>query len=162
MADRIRQIIPTSGGVAFQTNFLALNPAVEPARAGEQGRGFAVVAAEVRALAQRSAKAAGEIRTLIGESSAHTERGAVQMQSARQTIEEVVQSVAHVNALMGQIGMATREQSQGIAQVNEAVIDLDRVTQQNAALVDAPAQSANAMSHNAAVLGRTLAVFRLP
>ena len=121
-----------------------------------------MVASEVRALAQRSAAAAGEIRGLIGESSAHIERGAGQMQSAGQTIEQVVQSVAHVNQLMGQIGVATREQSIGIAQVNDAVTDLDRVTQQNAALVEESAAAARTMSVNAGVLGRTLEVFKLP
>jgi len=159
---KMGQIIATIEGIAFQTNILALNAAVEAARAGEQGRGFAVVASEVRALAQRSATAAGEIRGLIGESGAHIERGAQQMQSARQTIEQVVQSVAQVNQLMGQIGIATREQSIGIAQVNDAVTDLDRVTQQNAALVEESAASARTMSDNAGVLGRTLEVFRMP
>ena len=159
---KMGQIIATIEGIAFQTNILALNAAVEAARAGEQGRGFAVVASEVRALAQRSATAAGEIRGLIGESGAHIERGAQQMQSAGQTIEQVVQSVAQVNQLMGQIGIAAREQASGISQVNDAVTDLDRVTQQNAALVEESAASARAMSDNAGVLGRTLEVFRLP
>ncbi len=155
------QIISTIEGIAFQTNILALNAAVEAARAGEQGRGFAVVASEVRALAQRSATAAGEIRTVIGNSNHQIQQGVGQMQAAGQTIDEVVQSVAQVNQLMGDISSATHEQSQGIAQVNEAVVNLDKVTQQNAALVEASAASAITMSANAGVLGRTLSVFRL-
>ena len=154
-------IISTIEGIAFQTNILALNAAVEAARAGEQGRGFAVVASEVRSLAQRSSGAAKEIQGLINESSSNIERGAGLMQSASQTIEQVVQSVAHVNALMGQMGVAAREQSEGIAQVNEAVTLLDRDTQQNAALAEQSAASARQMSDSAAILGRTLEVFRL-
>ncbi|MDH1704157.1 methyl-accepting chemotaxis protein [Comamonas terrigena] len=159
---KMGQIITTIEGIAFQTNILALNAAVEAARAGEQGRGFAVVASEVRALAQRSAEAAGEIRGLIGESKSQIALGAEQMLQASQTIGEVVTSVAHVNSLMGQIGGATREQSTGISQVNDAVTDLDRSTQDNARMVDESAKSARDMSENAGVLGRTLDVFRLP
>ncbi|WP_313077621.1 methyl-accepting chemotaxis protein [Melaminivora sp.] len=159
---KMGQIISTIEGIAFQTNILALNAAVEAARAGEQGRGFAVVAGEVRALAQRSATAAGEIRALIGESSTQIGHGAQQMQAAGQTIEQLVQSVGHVSQLMHQMGTAAREQTLGISQVNEAVTDLDRVTQQNAALVEESAASARTMSGNAGVLGRTLDVFRLP
>ncbi len=158
---KMGQIISTIEGIAFQTNILALNAAVEAARAGEQGRGFAVVASEVRSLAQRSSEAAKEIQSLIGESSTNIERGARLMQSASQTIGQVVESVAHVNALMGQMGVAAREQSEGIAQVNEAVNHLDRDTQQNAALAEQSAASASAMSSSAAVLGRTQEVFRL-
>ncbi|GAB3361979.1 MULTISPECIES: methyl-accepting chemotaxis protein [Giesbergeria] len=155
------QIISTIEGIAFQTNILALNAAVEAARAGEQGRGFAVVAGEVRALAQRSATAAREIRNLISESGAHTQRGAEKMQAAGETIAQVVESVTHVNALMGQMGIVTKEQSDELLQINEAVMNLDQVTQENAALVEQSAATAQAMSQNTGVLGRTLAVFRL-
>ncbi|GAB2728187.1 PAS domain-containing methyl-accepting chemotaxis protein [Melaminivora jejuensis] len=161
-SQQMGQIIATIEGIAFQTNILALNAAVEAARAGEQGRGFAVVAGEVRALAQRSATAAGEIRTLIQGSTAQVHSGASQMQGARQTIEQVVHSAAQVRELMLQMGHTTREQTQGIAQVNAAVNDLDRVTQQNAALVEESAAAARTMSHNAGVLHRTLEIFRLP
>ena len=158
---KMGQIISTIEGIAFQTNILALNAAVEAARAGEQGRGFAVVASEVRSLAQRSSEAAKEIQSLIGESATNIERGARLMQSASQTIGQVVESVTHVNALMGQMGVAAREQADGISQVNEAVTLLDRDTQQNAALAEQSAASSRAMSDSAAVLGRTLEVFRV-
>lgn len=161
-SQQMGHIITTIESIAFQTNILALNAAVEAARAGEQGRGFAVVATEVRALAQRSAAAAGEIRSLISESKTQVGMGAEQMVQASHTIEKVVNSVTHVNGLMGLIGNATREQATGIAQVNDVVTDLDRSTQDNARLVAEAAASANDMSQNAGVLGRTLDVFRLP
>ncbi|GAB3361984.1 MULTISPECIES: methyl-accepting chemotaxis protein [Giesbergeria] len=160
-SQKMGQIIATIEGIAFQTNILALNAAVEAARAGEQGRGFAVVASEVRALAQRSATAAREIGELIRESGAHTRHGAEKMDTAGETIAQVVQSVAHVNTLINEMGVAAKEQALGISQVNDAVTDLDHVTQQNAALVQESAAAAQAMSQNSGFLGRTLAVFRL-
>ncbi|MBV2164534.1 MAG: PAS domain-containing protein [Comamonas sp.] len=160
-SQKMGQIIATIEGIAFQTNILALNAAVEAARAGEQGRGFAVVAGEVRSLAQRSTEAAKEIQTLIGASTSSVGQGARLMQEARQGIEKAVESVADVNALIGQIGVAADEQSKGIAQLNVAVNHLDRDTQENAALAEQSAASARAMSQNAGLLGRTLAVFRL-
>ena len=159
---KMRDIIGVIEGIAFQTNILALNAAVEAARAGEQGRGFAVVASEVRALAQRSAVAAKEIRELIAQSSEQISSGYHQMTGAGQTIDEVVRSVKEVGDLIQLIGSATKEQSIGIAQVNEAVTQLDTVTQQNAALVEESAASAAALNASAATLARSVQVFKLP
>lgn len=161
-SQKMVQITSVIEGIAFQTNLLALNAAVEAARAGEQGRGFAVVASEVRNLAHRCATAAREIQHLIGESNQQIDHGAKQMDSARKIIDEVVQSVAHLNTLMGEISSTSKEQSQGIGQVNEAVNALDHVIQENAAQVQETTDAANTMRDNAAVLGRTLDVFRLP
>ena len=159
---KMRDIIGVIEGIAFQTNILALNAAVEAARAGEQGRGFAVVASEVRALAQRSATAAKEIRELIAQSAEKISAGHHQMTGAGRTIDEVVQSVKEVGELIQLITIATREQSIGIAQVNEAVTQLDTVTQQNAALVEESAASAAGLNTSATTLARSVQVFQLP
>jgi aerotaxis receptor len=161
-SSKVREIIGVIEGIAFQTNILALNAAVEAARAGEQGRGFAVVATEVRALAQRSALAAKEIRDLIAKSTEQIAEGTQQMTSAGQTIDEVVRSVREVGELVKQISNATGEQAIGIAQVNEAVTQLDSVTQQNAALVEQSAASSDGLSASAITLARSMQVFHLP
>ena len=161
-SSKVRDIIGVIEGIAFQTNILALNAAVEAARAGEQGRGFAVVAAEVRALAQRSGVAAKEIRDLIAQSADQIAEGTQQMNHAGETIDEVVRSVRDVGELIRQITNATHEQAIGIAQVNEAVTQLDTVTQQNAALVEESAASAEGLSASAVTLARAVQVFHLP
>jgi methyl-accepting chemotaxis protein len=139
---KIVDIISVIDGIAFQTNILALNAAVEAARAGEQGRGFAVVAAEVRSLAQRSAAAAKEIKTLIDTSVEKVEVGTKLVGQAGVTIDQVVSSVKHVTDIIAEITAASQEQSAGIEQVNQAIIEMDGVTQQNAALVEEAAAAA--------------------
>ncbi|HOA95184.1 MAG TPA: methyl-accepting chemotaxis protein [Quisquiliibacterium sp.] len=159
---RIGEIIGTIDGIAFQTNILALNAAVEAARAGEQGRGFAVVAGEVRALAQRSADAAKEIKGLIGTSVRQVETGTSVVRKAGGAIEEIVQSSQRVSQLLGEIATGSREQTLGIGQVGQAVQDLDRMTQQNAALVEQTAASADVMKGQAVTLAGAVSSFRLP
>ncbi len=145
---RIADIIGTIDGIAFQTNILALNAAVEAARAGEQGRGFAVVASEVRSLAQRSAEAAREIKSLIGNSVDSVEAGSRLVADAGRTMDEIVASVQRVTDIIGEISTSSDEQSSGITQVNQAVSQLDAMTQQNAALVEqSAAASATLRSH---------------
>jgi len=159
---KIGSITSVIEGIAFQTNILALNAAVEAARAGEQGRGFAVVATEVRALAQRSATAAKEIQQLIAEAAQRIEQGSQRIQGAGTTLKDVLDSVAKAGTMMRQITDATREQSLGISQINEAVVQLDTVTQQNAALVEESAASAGALSHSAGTLQKAVSVFQMP
>jgi len=158
---RIADIIGTIDGIAFQTNILALNAAVEAARAGEQGRGFAVVAAEVRSLAQRSAEAAREIKTLIGASVEKVETGARLVQDAGATMGEIVASVQRVTDIIGEITAAAAEQSSGIGTVNGAVTQLDQMTQQNAALVEESAAAAESLNEQAQRLSASMQVFRL-
>ncbi len=160
-SQQMGQIVSTIESIAFQTNILALNAAVEAARAGEQGRGFAVVAGEVRSLAQNSAKAAGEIRQLIAESSEQMNQSARRMEDAGDTIHQAVAAVAQVSELINSVVIATREQTIGIAQVNDALNDLDAVTQDNARLSQESANAANNMDVNAGILHRTLEVFRM-
>ena len=158
---KISDIIGVIDGIAFQTNILALNAAVEAARAGEQGRGFAVVASEVRSLAQRSANAAKEIKTLISDSVEKVETGTRQVNDAGTSMEEIVSQVKRVNALINEISAATAEQTSGISQVGDAVNQLDQVTQQNAALVEESAAAAESLKHQAARLAEVVDVFRL-
>ncbi len=160
-AQKINDIIGVIDGIAFQTNILALNAAVEAARAGEQGRGFAVVAGEVRNLAQRSAQAAKEIKTLIGDSVDRASDGARQVDEAGATMQEILASVQKVTAIMGEIRHASEEQSAGIQQINQAIDQMDGVTQQNAALVEQAAAAAGSLREQAQKLTGTVAVFRL-
>jgi len=158
---KIADIIGVIDGIAFQTNILALNAAVEAARAGEQGRGFAVVAGEVRSLAQRSAEAAKEIKSLIGTSVDRVETGARLVQDAGSTMKEIVASVQRVTDIIGEITAASSEQSGGIGQVNQAVKQLDQMTQQNAALVEESAAAAESLKEQAHKLAGIVATFRL-
>jgi methyl-accepting chemotaxis protein-1 (serine sensor receptor) len=158
---KVAEIIGMIEGIAFQTNILALNAAVEAARAGEQGRGFAVVASEVRSLAQRSGTAAKEIKELIGESAAKVEQGASLVAEAGKTMSEAMQSVERMTGIMGEIEAAALEQSEGIAQVNKAITQIDEVTQHNAALVEEAAAAAKSLEEQAAILRDAVAVFRL-
>ncbi|HEY5801851.1 MAG TPA: methyl-accepting chemotaxis protein, partial [Burkholderiaceae bacterium] len=158
---KIVDIISVIDGIAFQTNILALNAAVEAARAGEQGRGFAVVASEVRSLAQRSAAAAKEIKTLIGDSVDKVETGSKLVAEAGSTMDEVVASVRRVTDIMGEITSASIEQSAGIEEVNRAIAQMDETTQQNAALVEEASAAAEAMQDQAASLAKLVAVFQL-
>jgi methyl-accepting chemotaxis protein len=158
---KIADIIGTIDGIAFQTNILALNAAVEAARAGEQGRGFAVVASEVRSLAQRSAAAAREIKTLIGASVERVEAGSRLVADAGSTMTEIVASVQRVSDIIGEISAAAGEQSSGIGLVNGAVNDLDLMTQQNAALVEQSAAAAESLKEQALRLKGVVGTFRL-
>ncbi len=158
---RIEEIIAVIDGIAFQTNILALNAAVEAARAGEQGRGFAVVAGEVRTLAQRSAQAAKEIKTLISDSSDRVRLGSEQVEGAGRTMEDIMQAVKRVSALVSQISDATAEQGSGITHVGESVSEIDRMTQQNAALVEQAAAAADSMHRQAQELEQAVSVFHL-
>ncbi|WP_119155089.1 methyl-accepting chemotaxis protein [Caldimonas tepidiphila] len=158
---QIADIINVIEGIAFQTNILALNAAVEAARAGEQGRGFAVVAGEVRALAQRSAAAAKEIKGLILASVERVEQGSTLVDQAGSTMNEIVASIKRVSDIMAEISAASTEQSAGVAQVGAAVSQMDRTTQQNAALVEESAAAAESLSFQARELVRTVEVFKL-
>ncbi|MGB3742410.1 MAG: methyl-accepting chemotaxis protein [Castellaniella sp.] len=160
-SQKIADIVGVIDSIAFQTNILALNAAVEAARAGEQGRGFAVVAAEVRALAQRSAGAAKEIKTLIADSVDRVQAGSDQVNRAGETMLEIVQAVNRVSDIMAEITAATVEQSSGIDQINLAIMQMDSVTQQNAQLVQQAATAAGSLESLALEVGGSLSVFQL-
>ncbi|NGZ84899.1 methyl-accepting chemotaxis protein [Duganella aceris] len=158
---KIADIIGVIDGIAFQTNILALNAAVEAARAGEQGRGFAVVASEVRNLAQRSAAAAKEIKELITASVEQVDAGTQLVDKAGATMDQIVSSVERVTSIMTEIMIAGEEQSEGINQINQAIVQMDEVTQQNAALVEEAAAAANSLQEQAAQLEDMVSTFKL-
>lgn len=158
---KIAEIIGLIDSIAFQTNILALNAAVEAARAGEQGRGFSVVAAEVRHLAQRSATAANEIKKLIETSVEKVDAGMVLAEHAGNTMQEIIDSVQNVSSIMNEIASASREQSTGIGQVNDAVAEMDEVTQQNAALVEQAASAAATLVKQSSNVVEALTVFKI-
>ena len=160
-AKRMAEIIGVIEGIAFQTNILALNAAVEAARAGDQGRGFAVVASEVRALAHRSAEAAKEIKALIQESVAQASEGSRQAQAAGKVIDEIVVSVQRGNALVGEIAVASAEQNAGLGEINKAVLQLENVTQQNAALVEEATAKSLSFQKEADRLNQVVARFTI-
>jgi len=160
-SSKIVDIIGVIDGIAFQTNILALNAAVEAARAGEQGRGFAVVATEVRNLAQRSAGAAKEIKELIGDSVGKVDAGSKLVDEAGQTMDLIVTSIRQVADIMGEITAATQEQSNGIEEVNQAITQMDEMTQQNAALVEQAAAAAESMQDQAQMLAQAVSIFKL-
>ncbi|MDE2431020.1 MAG: HAMP domain-containing protein, partial [Burkholderiales bacterium] len=160
-AKKIVDIISVIDGIAFQTNILALNAAVEAARAGEQGRGFAVVATEVRNLAQRSADAAKEIKTLIGDSVNQVEAGSKLVDQAGATMHEIVESVQRVTDIMSEISAASQEQTSGIEQINIAISQMDEVTQQNASLVEEAAAAAESMQDQSRILAHAVSVFKV-
>ena len=158
---RIADIIGTIDGIAFQTNILALNAAVEAARAGEQGRGFAVVAGEVRSLAQRSAAAAREIKSLIADSVEQVQGGTRLVTNAGSTMGDIVASVQRVKDIIAAITQAASAQSQGIGQINSSVSSLDAMTQQNAALVEESAAAAESLKDQASRLNKVVARFQV-
>ena len=159
-SQRVTEIIATIESIAFQTNILALNAAVEAARAGEEGRGFAVVAGEVRSLAQRSAQAAAQSKEIIRASDQSVRDGVALVHQAGATMTQIVQSVQTVTQLMSEISASSREQSSGIAQINDSVSQLDGVTQQNATLVEEAAAATSVLARQSEELKHAVAVFR--